>query len=254
MSITGEEDGPPLKPGPTIGDTGAGMLLAASIIGALFERVRTGQGAHLQIAMQDAVLQYMRIAFAQQSRIGAACARAGALGVTKVRAPGGIYPCKGGGANNYVYIQPSPANPEHWTRILTIIGRPDLIGDPRFATREDRVRNQAAVDELVCHWTQQHSKEDAMRMLGSAAIPAGAVFDTMELVQDENFMERGLMQEMQHPDLGHYRMPTWPVSVAGTYARIEPSPRLGQHTEEVLSGWLGLSEQAIAQLKRENTV
>ena len=64
MSITGEEDGPPCKPGATIGDTGTGMLMAISILGAYVRRLRTGQGEHLQVAMQDAILHYIRNAFA----------------------------------------------------------------------------------------------------------------------------------------------------------------------------------------------
>src|ERR1700734_1757990 len=70
MSITGERDGRPLKPGPSLGDTGTGMLLAISILGALYRRKETGKGDHLQVAMQDAMLHYIRIAFAAQNRTG----------------------------------------------------------------------------------------------------------------------------------------------------------------------------------------
>src|SRR5271157_3140748 len=77
MSITGETDGPPLKPGPTIGDTGTGMLTAISILAALYRRTRTGQGEHIQIAMQDAMLQYTRGAFAATTGTGKAARRAG---------------------------------------------------------------------------------------------------------------------------------------------------------------------------------
>ena len=70
MSITGDPNGPPVKPGPTIGDTGTGMLMAISILGALFERQKTGRGRRLQVAMQDAMLHYIRIAFSTQERTG----------------------------------------------------------------------------------------------------------------------------------------------------------------------------------------
>ncbi len=77
MSITGERDGRPLKPGPTIGDTGTGMLMAISILAALYRRTRTGQGEHIQIAMQDAMLQYIRIAFASTTTTGSSGAPRG---------------------------------------------------------------------------------------------------------------------------------------------------------------------------------
>ena len=123
MSVTGEEDGPPCKPGATIGDTGTGMLMAVSILGAYVRRLRTGAGEHLQVAMQDAILHYIRNAFAYMERTdGKAAPRAGSKTVGGGFPPIGVYPCKGGGANDYVYIYTSQANPEHWTRLLKVMG------------------------------------------------------------------------------------------------------------------------------------
>src|SRR5215469_7656656 len=90
MAITAETDGPPVKPGATIGDTGTGMLLAISILGALYRRTQSGQGEHVQVAMQDAQLQYIRGAFATQTRIGQAARRAGAGSVLSRNPPMGI--------------------------------------------------------------------------------------------------------------------------------------------------------------------
>jgi formyl-CoA transferase len=125
MSITGEEDGPPCKPGATIGDTGTGMLMAVSILGAYVRRLRTGHGEHLQVAMQDAILHYIRNAFTFMERTdGKAAPRAGSKTVGGGNPPIGVYPCKGGGPNDYVYIYASAANPEHWTRLLNGPGGP----------------------------------------------------------------------------------------------------------------------------------
>ena len=140
MSITGEEDGPPCKPGATIGDTGTGMLMAISVLGAYVRRLRTGQGEHLQLAMQDAILHYIRNAFTYMERTGKPAPRAGSKTVGGGNPPIGVYPCKGGGPNDYVYIYSSRANPEHWNRLLKVMGREDLIGDPtlRHAGRAHR--------------------------------------------------------------------------------------------------------------------
>jgi len=115
MSITGERDGMPVKPGPTIGDTGTGMLMAFSIVSGLFDRARTGKGRLLQVAMQDSVMHYSRGTFITQARTGAATPRR----PPSNNPPGGIYPCKPGGPNDYVYLLTSRANPEHWTRLLS---------------------------------------------------------------------------------------------------------------------------------------
>src|SRR4029453_19199513 len=94
ISVTGQPDGPPVKPGPSFGDTGTGMLMAITILGALMERQRTGRGRRLQVAMQDAMLHYMRTCFAVQARTGKAAARRGGKTVMGSNAPSGPYPSK----------------------------------------------------------------------------------------------------------------------------------------------------------------
>lgn len=249
MSITGDLGGKPLKPGPTIGDTGTGMLLAVSILGALYRRTRTGKGGHLQVAMQDAMFQFVRGAFATATRTGTAAQRAGAGSVLSKNPPMGIYPCKGGGPNDYVYVYTSRANPEHWRRLLGVIGREELIGDPRFETSAARLQNEAEVDAMVTAWTSKHDKHEAMRVIGAAGIPAGAVLDTAELLADETFHQRGIIQTVEHPKSGAYTMPAWPVRFGGAPPPVKPAPVLGQHTDEVLDGWLGLGKDAVGELR-----
>ncbi len=254
MSITGEEDGPPCKPGATIGDTGTGMLMAISILGAYIRRLRTGEGEHLQVAMQDSILHYIRNAFTYMERTGKVAPRAGSKTVGGGNPPIGVYPCKGGGANDFVYIYTSAANPEHWTRLLKVMGREDLIGDPRYATPVSRTEHRAEVDEIVSAWTIQHDKHTAMNLVGSATIPAGAVLDTMELANDPSFAQRGIRQTMTHPEAGDYVMSGWPVRFGGQTPAIKPAPLLGQHGEQVLSEWLQLDAGRIGELKRNKVI
>src|ERR1700747_837073 len=175
MSITGESGGPPgkaggrpVKPGPTIGDTGTGMLLAFSIVSALFDRARSGSGRRLQVAMQDSVMHYSRGGFITQARSG----EAGPRRPSANNPPGGIYPCKPGGPNDYVYLQTSRANPDHWLRLLKLIGRVDLIGDERYATPDARLQREAEVDAIVSGWTKEHTKQAAMGQLSAVGGPA----------------------------------------------------------------------------------
>src|SRR5688500_2633340 len=96
ISVTGESnDRPPVKPGLSFGDTGTGTLMTATILGALIERNRTGQGRKLQVAMQDAMIHYMRTCFATMARTGKAAQRHGAKGGAGNNAPSGLYPTKG---------------------------------------------------------------------------------------------------------------------------------------------------------------
>ncbi len=254
MSITGEEDGPPCKPGATIGDTGTGMLMAASILGAYVKRLRTGEGDHLQIAMQDAILHYIRNAFTYTERTGKVAPRAGSKTVGGGNPPIGVYPSKGGGPNDFVYIYTSAANPEHWNRLLKVMGREDLLGDPRFSTPAARTENREEVDAIVAAWSIQHDKHTAMKLVGDATIPAGAVLDTVELSNDPTFRERGIRQTMAHPEVGDYVMSGWPVRFGGKTAPVKPAPLLGQHSEEVLAEWLKLPADEIDNLKKQAVV
>src|SRR5580700_11054909 len=255
MSITGEEDGPPCKPGATIGDTGTGMVMAVSVLGAYVRRLRTGQGEHLQLAMQDSILHYVRNAFTFMERSGGKAApRAGSKTVGGGNPPIGVYPCKGGGPNDYVYIYTSRANPEHWTRLLKVMGREDLLGDARYDTPAARMQRRAEVDEMVSGWTRQHDKHTAMQLVSLATIPSGAVLDTAELAADKTFETRGIRQTMHHPKVGDYVMSGWPVRFSGQTPPVSAAPLLGQHGEEVLAEWLKLDKDQIGALRNDSVV
>jgi crotonobetainyl-CoA:carnitine CoA-transferase CaiB-like acyl-CoA transferase len=254
MSITGEEDGPPCKPGATIGDTGTGMLMAISVLAAYTRKLRTGEGEHLQLAMQDSILHYIRNAFTYMERTGKPAPRAGSKTVGGGNPPIGVYPCKGGGPNDFVYVYTSAANPQHWERLLKVMGREDLIGDPNYATPDARTSRREEVDAIVSAWTRQHDKHEAMRLVGSATIPAGAVMDTMELANDKTFEERGIRQTMPHPKVGDYVMSGWPVRFGGNTPKVEPAPLLGQHGAEVLGEWLNLDAGKIEALKSASVI
>src|SRR6202166_1318711 len=208
ISVTGEGDQPPVKPGPSFGDTGTGMLMAISILGALYKRAKTGQGRRLQVAMQDAMIHYMRVPFSRTQATGKAPPRGGSArsqpgGVV----PSALYPCKPGGPNDYVYVFCSRGNADHWQRLLRVIGREDLKGDERYDSGQARSERAAEVDEIISAWTRERTKEDAMKLIGEAGVPAGAVFDTAELMADPSLAERGIMQTIEHPPPGKVKMP-----------------------------------------------
>ena len=93
-----------------------------------------------------------------------------------------------------------------------------------------------------------------MKIIGEAGVPAGAVFDTLELMNDPSLAERGIMQTIEHPTTGEVKMPAWPVRFDGAPARVKPSPLLGQHNAEVLGSWLGLGAAAVDALKQEGII
>ncbi len=148
----------------------------------------------------------------------------------------------------------SRANPDHWDRLLKLMGREDLIGDPMYATPNDRIEREAEVDAIIAAWTRRHTKHEAMRAVGDAGIPAGAVLDTMELESDPTFEQRGIMQVMRHPIHRDFKMPGWPVRIDGKPPVLKASPVLGEHTDTVLGEWLGLNAQAVSVLRSDGAI
>jgi formyl-CoA transferase len=229
------------------------MLMAATILGALHERNRTGQGRLLEVAMQDAMVHYMRTCFATMMRTGKPAERRGAKPSAGNNAPAGLFPCKGGGPNDYLYITTSRANPEHYARLMKLIGREDLIEDPRFATGDARVKNSEELEAIIGEWTSQHDKREVMEKLIAVGVPAGAVFDTLELQNEPSFEERGFMQHVKHHN-GDDKMASWPVRADGKTVRLKGAPALGQHNDEVLGQWLGLSAGELSSLRSEGVI
>jgi formyl-CoA transferase len=231
------------------------MLMAISILGALYKRQNTGQGRRLQVAMQDAMVHYMRVPFSRTQLSGKAILREGTdRSLAGGLVPNALYPCKPGGPNDYVYVFCSRANPEHWQRLLTVMGRDDLKGDARYETQAARTERAKEVDAIISEWTRRHTKEEAMKLIGAAGVPAGAVFDTMELLNDPSLADRGIIQTIEHPTTGKVQVPAWPVRFDGKPAKVKPSPLLGEHIEDVLSSWLGMDAARIDALRKEGVV
>lgn len=254
MSITGEPDGRPIKPGVTLGDTGTGLHCAIGILGALHQRHTTGRGQRVEVAMQDAMVNYCRIAYAAQALHGRACARMGNQVVLGTNAPSDLFKCKGDGPNDYCYIYTSRANSVQWSRLLKVIGREDALTDPRFASPQSRVKCVDEINAMIAPWVAQYDKHEVMRIFGEAGVPCGAVLDTMELWSDPSLREREIFVTVDHPARGEFVMPGWPVKLSDTNVKVEAAPLLGAHNAEVYGEWLGLSEGQVSDLKAQGVI
>jgi formyl-CoA transferase len=258
VAFTGEPDGPPIKPGPTFADTGSGLHLAIGILGALYQREFTGKGQNIRVAMQEAVMNFSRITFARHQLTGKAVARVGNGSPSSTAAPSGLYACKGGGPNDYCFIY--TARDEHtgnrqWRALLKTIGRSDLSDDARYANPEARFKRKEEVDEIIRPWMRSEDKRTAMEMLNGAGVPAGAVFDTADLMNDPSFRATGMLTEIVHPTRGPVVLPGWPVKMSGSPTpAITCPPTLGQHTDIVLHDLLGMDEAEIGELRSSQAI
>lgn len=243
FSITGEPDGPPMRPGPTMGDSGSGMQLALGITAAYVQKLRTGKGQHVTVSMQEAMTYYMRTMIAMGSQWGTQVAPRVGNGIGPLI---NMYACKPFGANDYVYIM--AMTERMWEAICEVIERPDMLGDPRFADAEKRTENKDVLVEEIAKWTRTQTKRDAMKKFGDAGVAASAVYDTVDLYTDPHLNERGFVQTVQHKAIGDVKLLGWPVGMSESEVPIKAAPLLGQHTAEVLSEYLNLSERDIQGL------
>jgi formyl-CoA transferase len=242
FSLTGMPDGPPLKPGPTLADSGSGVQLALAILAAYVQKLREGIGQQVELSMQEATTYFLRTALGTQGDWGRQAApRTG----NEVGPGGGLFACAPGGPNDYVFVLTQQRQLEPLCRA---VGRPDLFAVASTDPTDTSLR------EAIAKWTRERTKHEVMRILGEAGTPCGAVLDTRELHADPHLLERGFVETIEHEQLGRLRMLGCPVRMSAGRAATRPAPLLGAHTREVLRADLGLDPAEIDALRARGVI
>lgn len=248
FSVTGTPDGPPMRPGATFGDTGSGVHCALGIVSAYVQRLRTGRGQVVEIAMQEIIANFMREPMSQREWRGSPIQRRG----NRTIVPTDIYPCAPGGPNDYLYIM--VVTSRMYDALTTAIGRPELSADPRFATTRDRNQNGDILHAEIADWTKQRTKFEAMETLAAAGVPCSAIYDTDDIFADAHLNERNMVRTIDHPVNGPVQMLAPPIHLSDSEVEMRPAPLLGQHTGAVLSRELGLSGAELEALAAQGVV
>jgi formyl-CoA transferase len=250
MTTTGFPDNPPTYVMPAIGDSGTGMHMAIGVLAALQQRHKTGRGQHVEVSMQDSVVNIIRVSLRDRQRYGDVLPRTGNQLGRNV--PGTTYPCAPGGPNDYVFIF---AQPQMWPALLKVMGMPELAEDSRFKTNDDRWKNRLALDEIIGRWTRQRGKHEVMRLMGDAGVPCGACQDTTEVLDDPHLKARDMIVEVREPASGKtYRTVGCPIKLSDSPAQITNPPKLGEHTGALLSDLCGISAEDLRRLKESGVV
>jgi CoA:oxalate CoA-transferase len=250
MSVTGFPDGPPIKAGIAVADFLGGIHLYAAILTALFERERTGIGRLVEVSMQEAIYPTLASNLGMKYNLdGKMPPRAGNRHGGLSIAPYNVYPAKDG------HVAVACVVETHWPQLLEAMGREDLKGDPRFASNAKRVENMAETDAVVESWTRSLNKREIIEITKRHRIPSAAVRDLVEVMEDPHMHERGMLEWIEHPELGHIVVPTTPLRLHGApKIPTSPSPALGEHNHEIYGGWLGLSDAEIAGLESSGVI
>ena len=249
MSVTGAPDGPPMKAGPTLVDFMGGIHLYAGIMTALYDRDRSGEGRLVEVAMQETVYSSLAASFEYYHRTGEPPPRAGNRQAALSSTPYNVYPAADGWVAIHVVTE------GHWKNLIKAMGREELGDDPRFRTNADRVRHMDETDAVVSEWTRTLPKMEVFARLKAGRVPCAPVRTAPEVMHDPHMHERGMLAEIDHPELGPITLPTSPLRLHGLEkAPAAPSPTVGQHNDEIYGGWLGLSAVELGALREEGAI
>ena len=249
MSVTGTADGPPVRAGPAIADFLGGIHLYAAVLTALVERGRTGRGRLVEVAMQETVFPTLASSLGMAYETGEVPERTGNRHSGLAVAPYNVYPTKDG------FVAIIALRETHWDAVLNLIGREDLRGDPRFQSNASRSAHMDETDAVISAWTQKHDCAEVFALAKNARVPCAPVRGLMDVWHDPHMLERGMLEWVDHPRLGRVVLPNSPLRIHGAdpVAQI-PAPELGEHTSSILANTLGLSEAAIADLRRAKAI
>jgi benzylsuccinate CoA-transferase BbsF subunit len=243
-SITGYEDGNPLMTNETYPDPVVGILAVGACMAALRRRRHTGMGTFVDLSQREVTASMLGeyvVDYALSGRVP------GPMGNRHpLRVPQGVYPCQGDDR----WLAISVGTDAEWQGLCQAIGQPQLAQDARFATVLARRRHQADLDQILTAWTQTHEHYDAMHILQTHGVPAGAVLTGGETLADPHLQERHFWEVVDHPEAGTYQQFTPPWRLSKNPRRpTTPAPALGADNHYVLGHLLGLAERDIAELE-----
>jgi formyl-CoA transferase len=248
FSVTGESDGPPMRPGTTIGDSGTGTQLAMAILAAYVHLLKTGEGQQVELSMQEGVTYYMRTMMSMAQSGEAVVARQG-----NGRDPlSTMYPCSPGGPNDFIFLM--AITHRMWEALCLTMSREDLLTDPRFLSPGDRLKNAEVLRQEISVWTTQYDKKEAMRRLAEAGVPVSAVMDTVDVYSDPNLIARDFIKEVKTLSGQTLRMPGCPARLSKSDVSLKAAVPLGTHTKEVLMQDLGLDEDQFSELEKSGVL
>ena len=219
---------------------------SAALIAALDHRDKTGEGMFLDISHFETTIYFLLPAVLDYVSNGRKPKRVG--NASHSAAPHGVYRCQG--EDRWCAI--AVLNDEEWKSFCKVIGKPELIEDPRFQTSFDRVKNRDELDRMVNEWTAHLTAEEVMVKLQTAGIPAGIVKNGADIYNDPQLRHRGYFWKLNHPEMGSFTHLGQSFVLSKTPAEARrPSPCLGEHTESICKEFLNMSDDEFAHLSQK---
>jgi len=247
MAITGEPGRPPVRVGIPLADMSGGIYSCKGILAALYARERTGRGQRVEVSMFDAMLNLLSY-------------------IATLWLTDGVLPKPPGSAHEYTvpwqafetkdgHIVVATRQEGFWKKLCGVLAEPGLAEDPRFATNAGRIANREALVPRLEKIFRARTVADWLERLRAAEVPAAPVNNLDGAFAEPPVAEREMIVEYDHPDVGRVRLPGNPIKMSSIPATpSQPAPRLGEHTDAVLSELLSLSMDKIADLRRQGAI
>lgn len=247
MSFTGEPDGQPMKVGVAIVDMTAGMLACSAILAALRYRDRTGLGQRIDISLLASAMAWL-------GNVGSNYLIGGLLPKRYGNAHPNIVPYETFKASDR-YVAVGVGNDRQFRKFCEAVGRPEWANDARFDTNAHRVENRQTLIPLIQEIFLTRTADEWLEALQKAGIPSGPINTLDHLFSDPQVQFQGLVAEVDHPTAGKVKLVGPPYKFSRTPATVRSHPPLlGEHTEEVLTGLLGYSQDFVRSLRDRGVI
>ena len=247
MSITGEPDGPPMKVGVALIDVITALYAHGAILAALHHRERTREGQYLELSLMECGIAALINAATAYLVSGEVQGRWGSAHPSLVRYQ--AFRARDG------YFMVGAGNERLWKAFCEVLGTPQWADDPRYDSNAKRVERRAELVGLIEARLAARGRDEWVAAFAAAGLPAGPINDIAQVFSDPQVAHRQMVVEVEHPTAGPVRLPGIPVKFGGTPARVQgPPPLLGEHTDDVLRGILGLDDAAVAALRTDGVI
>jgi crotonobetainyl-CoA:carnitine CoA-transferase CaiB-like acyl-CoA transferase len=248
-SLSGYQDGLPSEVGLSYADPNAGLHGAFAVLAALWHRDESGEGQYIDLSQWESLLAIMPEGLMAQVLTGGQPPRMGNRDVQM--APHGYFRCRG----DQRWVSISVGEDTEWRSLCSVLGRPELGEDPRFATAAARKAHEDELEAIVSAWTLHRDPWDVTQQLQAAGVAAFPVQDCRDLVEDEHLEGRDFFVRLPHPEVGvrtHAGIP-WHLSDTPLAVR-RPAPLLGGDNEQIVMQILGRSRAEYDRLTAEGVL
>ncbi|MYF55563.1 CoA transferase [Candidatus Poribacteria bacterium] len=247
ISITGEPDGPPVRVGTSISDITAALFTTIGILSALHHRSVTGKGQFVDVAMLDSLVAVLENAIVRYFTTDEIPQPLGSR--HPVITPFEAY----ASADGHVII--AIGNDGLWKKFGEHTDRKDLISDLRFCTNAKRTEYHSDLYPILSEIMRQKTTDAWIKDLEEIGVPCGPINSIDKVVNHAQIQAREMITEVMHNITGTVEIPGIPIKLSDTPGSVDtPAPNLGEHTTEVLTDVLNLTENEVAQLKRDNVI